>query len=743
MNTSTTNLFAIALCSIGSAVSAQHAVESAGARVATDAIGRAVGISTTAYGLRADGPDYEAKFRAGTFEYTPAFGMAAPHDLPVRFRLVSIQRGGQDVLRPGTHRPCAHQDGRRAVFAYPGGIREAYEVRVDGVEQTFTFGEPLPGRGDLVVRGEFETELAADSFAETAGGLQFASPYGRVTLGAVTGIDANGARSGGSMRFDGTHLELRLPASFVDGAAYPMVLDPLIGTGLDLGAPHENDSDPDVAHDASSGQYCVAWTRTFSASHRAIRVQRVSSSGTPVGSLVSLGSSGISSNPTVANVNATNRFLIAWQHASSPVGPHDIRACAIGTNGLVSITTTLVGTAGDEIQPAAGNEPTFAEDEALLVWNDRGVGIRGVQVRVPSGTSSPAPIGGVRNLSFHAGDSHPAITKGTGGIGRRVVTWQRQFASTAIFAIATDRNLNPLGGERLVASVNGIDEDRPDVAGDGSQFLVVYERQEGVGATARDIWCRPMRYDPAQGSLQTDGAARPLADDPGQDERQATIGLCGPKYVVAWSEAAAAFADFDVKALSLDPSDCSACSLEITVRNSAEFDAQPVVATEFESGSTDDDAMIAFSSSDVSDNFDGDVRFELYSAIGSGGPVTSVAPGCAGGGLATVQGAFALANEVTIQLNGASTSISAAALHIGIPGNHVPCGACTILVPFLAVPVQMASGFASQSFPIECSPDFLGVSFEFQFAAIGTGTAPCPIVPGVAVSNIVNAEFGL
>lgn len=265
--------------------------------------------------LHGAGPDYKIHFRRGGFELTPALGRAAPRNFPLSFELESIERGGVLVYAPGA--PAAPELGADGLvrYAHPFGIEERYEIRAGGVEQSFHFAEPLPGSGELVVRGRLAGDLAA-TLGEHAE-LAFAVPgLGGVRFGAVTGIDAAGLTAAGSLRYDGRALELVLPAELVDAAAYPLVLDPLIGTWFVIpGAAVNDESDPDVAYDAGNSLYLVAWHREYSATDYDIHAQRVSTSGASVGGIILIENAAetFAINPTVANVRFSRRFLVAWQ----------------------------------------------------------------------------------------------------------------------------------------------------------------------------------------------------------------------------------------------------------------------------------------------------------------------------------------------------------------------------------------------------------------------------------------------
>ena len=104
------------------------------------------------------GPDYKCAFRAGGIEFTPALGPGAPRNLPLGYRLESVSRGGAlHFSASGASAPVAGDTEVR--YGHPGGVVERYELRREGVEQSFVFPEPPPGAGELVVRGRLQTCL--------------------------------------------------------------------------------------------------------------------------------------------------------------------------------------------------------------------------------------------------------------------------------------------------------------------------------------------------------------------------------------------------------------------------------------------------------------------------------------------------------------------------------------------------------------------------------------------------------
>ena len=179
-----------------------------------------------AYGIWAAGKDYKVGFAAGVqfVPYTGRSDRAAP---AWRWRTASARVGDVELVadRAGAAPRLTH-GAWRAEYDL-GGLVEAYDVRPEGVEQTFV----LPARpnvaGDLVIRGAIDSVLHAQ---QGDSGLTFADEGGvaRVHYGAATAVDATGRRRAMSTTLVDGGLELRLDAGWLASAAFPLVVDPLV-----------------------------------------------------------------------------------------------------------------------------------------------------------------------------------------------------------------------------------------------------------------------------------------------------------------------------------------------------------------------------------------------------------------------------------------------------------------------------------------------------------------------------------
>jgi hypothetical protein len=233
-------------------------------------------------GLWAAGRDYKVSFHDGMVFY-PYVGPSRAHQ-PVRWRTTSVRIDGVEQLPAGA--PAAPQwSDLRCDYAL-GPVIERYDVRLEGVEQSFVFTRRVTG--DLVIRGELSTELAVPR-ADGHGALRLALADGTpaVEYGAAIAIDAAGRSVPVRTSSDGAAITLRVDRDFVATAEFPLVIDPLVRSVL------VQSGDPigsiDVLHEALStqGQQARAWIvydRRVAANDDDLWIVRVgnSFSGTPI-----------------------------------------------------------------------------------------------------------------------------------------------------------------------------------------------------------------------------------------------------------------------------------------------------------------------------------------------------------------------------------------------------------------------------------------------------------------------------
>ncbi len=219
-------------------LAASLAAQGEPAPVAADVFPTSIAASTDADGggLWAAGATWKASFHDG-FEFFPVLGPAHAENLPLRWSTAAVRIGEQSLAL--ARRPAPRVAGRRCEFDL-GPVVEAYEVRAEGVEQTFLVKQRPAEPGDLVVSGRIATRLVADAVPGLHTAVRFRDRAGAPILdyGAATAIDAAGRGWPMTTRWDGETIELRLPAVHVAAAAFPLLVDPLTTTlPVDAGGP--------------------------------------------------------------------------------------------------------------------------------------------------------------------------------------------------------------------------------------------------------------------------------------------------------------------------------------------------------------------------------------------------------------------------------------------------------------------------------------------------------------------------
>ncbi|MBK8097781.1 MAG: hypothetical protein IPK26_11780 [Planctomycetes bacterium] len=699
----------------------------------------------------AGGFDYEATLDGTGMRFVPALGMAAASTQQLALRLRAVGRASAPI-------PAAALTAQPAIaghqVSYPRGetMRERYDVTPAGLQLSWHFATPPAGTGDLVVHYDLDTTLPLAAAA--AGTLSFHLPgIGGVGIGAVTGIDALGRRIAGELRLHEKVLELRLAAAFVDEAAYPLVLDPLIGTQFLAETGGWNDSASDVAYDATNDMWLVVFRRVFSAASQAIRAQRISGAGALVGSFLSLVSTINVNHPTVANLNLRDTFVVAWQQAPSMFEPYDIVCLSVNAaTGATSVATSIAAAAGDEIHPDATGDNTTSDDEAMIAYEQPGAGIKIASVTVAAAGAQPT-LQGTTVVTTNTAASNPAISKSQPSATTYAIVWTDVSGlNTRLRARALNRNGSLLGSEITVttgSTLLGTGPGNVDVDGNGTEFLVVYDFTETAATNGeRDVWCRGLNWNGT--ALTASSAFTAINTTATTDQQDPAVALCQYKYLVLYADQLLPGANnYDIRGVELG-ANCATCGNPIhltglngSLTRNVEF--RPAVASVYGGGLASDEALVTFSEADDTLPFESSIIAHRYEALGAGGARTILGTICgAGGTIGTAGGPFAVGNtdfRVTV------TGVPAGALPfllIGFPGGEVACGSCTYVNPVSSNFLLPSGSTAAYAYRLPCSTiAFVGVTVQTQWAMFNTTTSPCPAVPTLAFSQRLRLTLGL
>jgi hypothetical protein len=284
----------------------------------------------------------------------------------MRIETVAVGRGGG--LQGSDERGRVEADGRLS-FARGGSVEQLRNTQ-GGVEQSWLFERCPEGKGDLVVR----LRVSGQGYAgETSQGLHFTDARTGLGLryGHATWIDARGERAEVRARYADGHIEMRVPERVVLAAAYPAVLDPILGPEFGIDEPVFNSK---FAEQHQSAVACgptnclVVWndTRGDFSTLRGARVK-------PDGELIDKTgftlspSGGLHGAPAVAF--GENGYLVVWSEDSTSYKGLRLRAALVSSEDVtpVLIESTMISDGPDTGSPAVAYDS--ADKRYLLLIN--------------------------------------------------------------------------------------------------------------------------------------------------------------------------------------------------------------------------------------------------------------------------------------------------------------------------------------------------------------------------------------
>ncbi len=491
------------------------------------------------------GEAYKARFDASGATFIPYLGPRSERNRPLSLALRQVL--GAEV--GFSAKPSAPRLEGNSVSYARGGVLERYLLRPEGIEQVFVLARARRIQGDLRLRLDVSTDL---DFAGTANGLRFeAGQFGGVLYGAATAIDAAGATVPAATAFEGGILEIRVPAEFVASAAYPLTIDPVISSfGVDLAA--FDDFAADVAFDAGTGLYVVAYEETFSATDHDIACSSFTTGGVAAFGGYQDFTATDARAPSVANNGAAGVNLVVYEFGAP--GAKDLRGRLVTPAGAnVAAAFPLAALPNDDLRPDVGGDPfPVAPTLFLVVWeyafSPTDHDIFAVTVSSAGVPDVPFPVDG--SLSS---DLNPRVTSSNGVPGNWGLVWEREFspADHDVYMAVVE-----FDGDLLVPStpvdLSFQHDTFPDVGGDGLRYFLVYEEDFG---TDHDVM--GLRVDlSGTGLLIPAGAADLTFLEPGapllEDQRSPAVDTDGCRFAYVYAESyAGSLADYDIQAATV------------------------------------------------------------------------------------------------------------------------------------------------------------------------------------------------
>lgn len=664
------------------------------------------------------GVDYRARFDRHGVEFAPALGEHAPIEYPVTLRGVSFGRGTADRALPPVEPVHA---GQVVTFAR-GGVAEIYEVRPQGLKQSFVFHERPTGQGDLVVAVQVATELALEK--QDGDAVVFGNDFGGVRIDTVLGIDALGNTCKGSLAFAGDQLQLRLPAAFVDQAALPLVLDPMFGAVIPANSTGRN-LDPQVAYDAGLGQYLIVWWRRLSASTGDIYgqfVHRATVGGNDLsGSSVVIRSGANSQRARLADCSVRNAFLVGWQDSVTlvPLPTHRDLFLRAVTPTTLGPLLPLAFSANDEQGLELAGNVTESSSTMHAAWLSNGdVILNTVTMSTPLGLG----MGTAATVSSTGTNTAVCLPRSGGAANRVMLAWLTDSDS---ILMRTYVGTTMVGASSSLPGAQNFSGFALD--GDGENWFMAAQVFEPGSTTLHDLRAVMHGWNVSTNTHQLQYVG-PISTVTGVQEFRPTVALSGRNAVVAWTQGTTTQS---LHLRTYSQGLCLPCESTITVHTGTS--GQQLVArmasqaSGGETRSTADDALLVWQSDTGTNSA---LRAQRWTP--ADGITTTVAPGC--GGLAATA-----VDECSNHQGGGHQAMlrgapvgSSSWLVLGFSRQDITgCGAC-VLVPeldsaFVYGPISTdVLGNAEWSIPLIGGSQLLGRTYYQQWVVQDVITPGCP-----------------
>lgn len=648
---------------------------------------------------------YLASIAADGFVFTPVLGNAAPTTQTWSFRITEFGRGA-DLAAVGTE--CTATTAAKAVHFDRGGLTESYTVRSDGVKQDFVFDVLPSGIGDLRVRGEVVTTLPAGEV--TADGMRFELPgIGGVAIGAVLGMDANGEQATGSMEFANGRIEFRLPAAFVDRAALPLRLDPLIGTiAYKAFGPDITTLDAACAEDGVT--WAIVWERRISATNGDVMGTVWANGSFHVGSTTIDSSTVDATAPRIAALHGSNQWLVVHGHGTS------VRMLGWDYDSdVVRGNAAILTTSGQ--YPVVGGDSRNTGTVAMVAWADPVADeVRLCPVTVP--LSGPLAPGTTYTVSSSYANGRLDISRTGGAAGRWLVAYPRNVGSTLVrnnlFARTWTLATSSFGAVQTILAVGG--DYQVSVDGDGARWLAAYQVTE-AGSTARDIFARPLYM--AGSSLRL-GLESPIAEVSTIDESAPSVAWLGESALVAYTTQTAG-TDLLCRALSVEPNTCATCEGRFDL-NSPASDRIARVGSYSLDGTFPGQGLCIWQGRTTSTSTMPAICAHAF--LAADGAVTDLGGGCGAGGTLTAACALSPTLGFSLILRGAAANATTF-FCLGFDSAGGTCGPCALrLDPFDAViGVTTTNSLGENNTSLQIVAGMVGRQFVSQWFTVGTNCA--------------------
>jgi len=700
------------------------------------AVSRNTCLQSTDAGLHAVGHRYEAVFSERGVRFEPVLGRKAPTSQHVALRPLSLRRGDELIA---TFDAAARPAGGDLAVVYERGegLRERFDVRDDGVELSWVFDARPEGAGDLVVRYACDTSLPRATQTPDGGVAFELDGVGAVTIGGVTGVDAAGRSVRGELSYDDGALELSLPAAFVDGASYPLVLDPLVGGTFAIDNVNGYfDSEPDCSYLHSTSNYFAVWLRTFAANDVRVRGQLFDLNTGYIGGTVLFNSGPIVSQPPhVATYQTEWRFGVVWIEDDIAAQTSALEFRAIdGSTGAITDSFQAMGGPEAGLADAdigcAANGPTQLEQAFVVIWRATFLGVTyarriGYDVAGALTWHAPYPLFTDTLLTKY---SQASIARQASDNARLVVVAKKDSGIgpaqgvVGVRISAGDSSVTPAFSAFTGV---GVEVQTPAVDGWDNTWIVSW-RQNNVGSAFHRVAACSVSY-----TGPTTVAFGPVVGAGGsalsQAERPSVAYTPGKTWLgMRYSS----FGSTSLQVRGVDSVSCASCGDTFSEPLSTS-ESRIVVATSLSSGELFvDDHIVVWGEND-------DIWGHRIRNHDGGGTIANIGGGCGNGGAQDFGGSPSTGQSLfRCRVFNLPPTALATVFNFSPTTFPLPCGSCSWLpFSFTEVFAVPPIGAVYIDFPIPCAPGLVGLQFETQWTTLDPSQAPCVFFPQLALSD--------
>ncbi|HEX5051842.1 MAG TPA: hypothetical protein VFZ65_08730, partial [Planctomycetota bacterium] len=583
------------------------------------------------------------------------------------------------------------------------------------------------------------------------GGLKFANDSCGVTIGKITGVDRNGVSVAGSLQWEGTGVRLSLPAAFVDSAAYPIVLDPVLGFPLTV-APLATLDVGDACYDATTDRWLVVWRQTGGGPTSDVILGQLvaNASGAMVGNAIVLVlASSITVLPRVARHGLRHEFAVAYVTNGQNVGVVRVAATTGSVLGATTVATATSLDFFDDVNIGALVDPPAGSDSGFTVVYYDTTGSGGIKAQrltyLPSGTLNVGPAVMILAQSSSSVFYAPRMSRAAAADGKLLVV-ARRVSGSGVLSIAA--RLLDAGSDtpgitaNLVSNLGNTSPQTVDVDGYAGRWVIAYDAPGSNLVSGPGVRVQPVTLNNT-GSSFVVGSGSSFGGFPTNQASYPSVAYAPGRAWVGYYSLGSTLGGTvaNRRVVAVDGGSCTTCGETFSVlfansSPSTDLIQNRCLATTTSGGKVEgefalfvwaDPSLVLSSVSLVA---------QRLRDFGTAGTMQNLGGGCGTTGTLAFNHPPGIGSSgFRCTLSGLPPTALLPIFNFSPPTSTFPCGTC-VWTPFsVTLTPPLLAGTAFVEFPIPCLIALVGQQFETQWTVIDLTQSPCPVLPGLAPSD--------